>query len=267
MTRGFMIADTHAHLDMPKFDPDRREVIQRARDVGVDLIVTIAAGTPQGTSVQKSLHLAEEYDFIYAGIGVHPHDARLADEPYWDELESLAGHPKVVLWGEIGLDYYYDFSPREVQREVLRRQLRIARRRNLPVSLHCRDAWDDLMTILRQEYCGATRTGVVHSFTGTCRQALEGAALGFLISFSGIVTFKNAGSLQEAARALTPGQMLVETDCPYLAPVPHRGKRSEPAFVLDTARALARIKGIEFEAFAGKICANVQGLLGLPPRG
>lgn len=257
-----MIVDSHAHLDMPQFDSDRHDVIQRARDAGVDVIIAIGTGTPQGTSIDKTLAIAEEYDCIWVGIGVSPHDARLADDPYLEKLEAWAEHPKVVLWGEIGLDYYHDLSPRDIQREVLRRQLRIARRRNLPVALHCRDAWQDLISILREECLGAVTGGVLHSFTGTRDQAAEGAALGFLISFSGIVTFKNAIALREAAQAVAPSQMLVETDCPYLAPVPHRGKRNEPAYVLDTARALARIKGIDFELLARETSANVRRLLG-----
>ncbi len=152
-----MLIDSHAHLDMRQFDGDRAEVIQRARDAGVELIIAIGTGKPQGVSVEKTLELAEHYDFIWAGIGVSPHDARLADERYLERLEGFAGHPKVILWGEIGLDYYYDLSPREVQRHILGRQLRIARRRRLPVALHCRDAWPDLMTILREEYSGTTR--------------------------------------------------------------------------------------------------------------
>ncbi len=258
-----MIVDSHTHLDMSQFDGDRVDVIGRALDAGVDLIIAVGTGTPQGASIEKTLDLAERFDFIYAGIGVHPHDARHADEPYWEKIETLAEHPKVVLWGEIGLDYYYDLSPREVQREAFRRQLRIARRRNLPVSIHCRDAWADLMAIVRQEYAGAVPRGVLHSFTGTRDQALEGAGLGFLISFSGIVTFKNAGPVREAARAVEPGRLLVETDCPYLAPVPHRGKRCEPAFVLDTARALAQLRGMDFSDLARESSANMRSLLGM----
>ena len=261
-----MIVDSHAHLDMRQFDPDRETVIQRARDAGVDLILAIGCGTPQGSAIEKTLELTERYDFIWAGIGVSPHDARLADDPYWEQLEKWMAHPRVVLLGEIGLDYHHELSPREVQREALRRQLRMARRHNLPVSIHCRDAWADLLTILEQEYVGATRGAVLHSFTGTRDQALEGAALGFLLSFSGIVTFNNADALREVARALATTQMLVETDCPYLAPVPHRGQRNEPAFVMETVRALARIKGIDVDALARDTSDNALRLLNLPAR-
>lgn len=256
-----MFIDSHAHLDMSQFDGDRQDVIRRARDRGVDLIIAIATGQPQGASVRKTLEIAERYDFIWAGIGVSPHDARLADESYLEELEACAEHPKVVLWGEIGLDYYHDLSPREIQRDILRRQLRIARRRRLPVALHCRDAWPDLMDILREEYSGATRGGVLHSFTGTINEAVAGAELGFLISFSGIVTFKNAAAIREAARVLASDQIMVETDCPYLAPVPHRGTRCEPAFVVETGRSLAQIRHADLETLAQQTSDNALRLL------
>jgi TatD DNase family protein len=259
-----MIIDTHAHLDMPQFDGDREEVMRRARSAGVSQIVVIGTGAPQNPSTDKTLKLAARYDFLWAGIGVSPHDARLASAKFLDELETLAEHAKVVLWGEIGLDYHYDLSPRDVQRDVLRRQLRIAKRRRLPVALHCRDAWPDLMSILHEEYSDATRGAIFHSFTGTCEQAFAAAALGFLISFSGIVTFKNAGDLRAAARTLESDQILVETDCPYLAPVPHRGKRCEPAFVMDTARALAEIRGANFETFARQTSDNAHRVLQIP---
>ena len=257
-----MIADSHAHLDMPQFSSDRHEVIRRARDSGVDLIVAIGTGKPQGSSIEDTLQIAGLYDGIWAGIGISPHDERFADEPYWDRLEKWAEHPKVVLWGEIGLDYYHDLSPRVVQREVFRRQLRIARRRNLPVSIHCREAWEDTLTILRQEYAGAAAGGVLHSFTGTRDQALQGTQLGFMISFSGIVTFRNAGPLREAAREVPSGHLLVETDCPYLAPVPHRGRRNEPSYVLDTARALAGLRGVDFQVIARDTSDNLRRMLG-----
>lgn len=259
-----MLIDSHAHLDMPQFDNDRHDVIQRARDAGVEFIVAIGTGTPEGSSIEKTLELAERYEFIWAGIGVSPHDARLADERYLEKLEACAEHPKVVLWGEIGLDYYHDLSPRDAQRDVLRRQLRIAQRRGLPVALHCRDAWPDLMRILHEEYSGADRRGLFHSFTGTPEQALAGAEIGFRISFSGIATFKNAGEIREASRVLDPTRILVETDCPYLAPVPHRGKRCEPAFVMDTARILSQVRGTDLDVFSRQTSDNVRALLQIP---
>jgi len=253
-----MIIDSHAHLDMPAFDQDRPDVIRRAGDAGVDLIITIGTGTPEGNSIGKTLDIADRHECIRAAIGVSPHDARLSNDAYLERLEQSADHPKVILWGEIGLDYHYDLSPRDVQRDVFRRQLRIACRRNLPVAVHCRDAWLDLIGILRAECPDAGGKVILHSFTGTREQALEGAALGYAISFSGIVTFRNAGSLREAAAAVPLDRMLVETDSPYLAPVPHRGKRNEPAFAVDTARVLAQLKGIEYAEFARATSANAR---------
>jgi len=258
-----MLVDSHAHIEMPQFDADRSEVIQRAKDAGLGLVIAVGTGNPQDHSIERTLNLADSHEFIYAAIGVHPHDARLADAAYWKELERAVEHPKVVLWGEIGLDYYYDYSPRDVQRDAFRTQLQMARRRGIPVSIHCRDAWTDLVTILREEWSGDHPGGVLHSFTGNREQALEGVALGFLISFSGIVTFKSAETLRDAARALSPDQILIETDCPYLAPVPHRGKRNEPAFVEEVARSLAATRVTEFEEIALNTSQNLRRLIGL----
>jgi len=257
-----MIADSHAHLDMPQFDADRDEVIQRARDAGLELLLTIGTGNAEGSSIEKTLELAGRNDFIFAGIGVHPHDARLADAACWKRFQTWCEHPKVVLWGEIGLDYYYDNSPRDTQRVVFRHQLRLAGERGLPVSIHCRDAWPDLTAMVREESRGGPIRGILHSFTGTAEQAQECAAMGFLISFSGIVTFKSAGALRDAARALRLEQVLVETDSPFLAPVPHRGKRNEPALVVAVAQGLAAAMQVSFEELARQTTANLRRLLG-----
>jgi TatD DNase family protein len=176
-------------------------------------------------------------------------------------MERWAEHPKVLLRGEIGLDYYYDLRLRETQRGVFRRQLQMARRLQLPISIHCRDAWSDLIQILKQEWEGEDRGGIFHSFTGSKEQALECAAMGFLVSFSGIVTFKNAESLRDAARSLPLDKILVETDSPYLAPVPHRGKRNEPAFVVHVARSLAQTLGVEFEELVRLTTSNLLRLI------
>lgn len=261
-----MIIDSHAHLDMPQFDSDRREVIQRAQDTGVELILSIGTGNPEGFSVEKTLDLVESHGFIYAGLGIHPHDARLANNDYWERFEQWARHPKVLLWGEIGLDYYYDHSPREVQKEVFLRQLQMARHHNLPVAIHCRDAWPDMLDILRRERNDIERGGILHSFTGNRAVAEECAAMGFLISFSGIVTFNNAEALRDAARGLRLDQILVETDSPYLAPVPHRGRRNEPAFVVDVARSLAKTMGVSYEEVAYHAMRNFYRLFGWADR-
>lgn len=257
-----MILDSHAHLDMPAFDSDRKEVILRARDAGLEYIVTIATASPDGSSIERTFQLVEDFGFIYAGIGVHPHDARLADDALFRKLEDLAAHPKAVLWGEIGLDYYYDNSPREIQRGIFRTQMQMARNLKLPVTIHCRDAWPDLIKILSEEWRSANCGGILHSFTGTKEQALECATLGFLVSFSGIVTFKNAEGLRDAARALSLDQILIETDCPYLAPPPHRGQRNEPAFVVDVARSLARTKDVSYEHLSAQAVSNFRRLIG-----
>jgi TatD DNase family protein len=264
-----MIADSHAHLDMPDFEADLEEVLSRAVAAGLHQIVTIGTARPADDCVERTLRIAEKYDLVFAAIGVHPHDACVADDNYLSWLETAADHPKVVLWGEIGLDYHYDNSPREDQRRALIRQLQIARRKNLPVSIHCRDAWPDLLAILGEEWSGDHPGGILHSFTGTRQHAQAFADLGFLISFSGIVTFKKADGIREAARSLRLDQVLVETDCPWLAPVPHRGKRNEPAFVVDVARGLAGAMGFQPPEIAAATSKNLRHLLrlrgNLPP--
>ena len=257
-----MIIDSHAHLDMPQFDVDRADVISRAGDNGLDRIITVGAGNPAESSVEKTLDLVEKYPLLSAAIGVHPHDARLANDAYWEKMESWALNPKVVIWGEIGLDYYYDFSPRQTQREVFRRQLQMARRLQLPVSIHCRDAWDEMMVILRETWQGETPGGILHSFSGSPAQAAEGLALGFLLSFSGMITFKNAETIREAAKQAPLDRILLETDAPYLAPAPHRGKRNEPLFVRDVAGSLAQLKGIELDELARRTSENLVRLIG-----
>lgn len=258
-----MIVDSHAHLDMAQFDADRTDVIRRARDAGVELVLTVGTGKPGDPSVEKTLALTEDFEFIYAAVGVHPHDAGLADDAYLSRMEKWSRHPKVLLWGEIGLDYYYDHSPRRVQIEVFRKQLQLARTRRLPVSIHCRDAWPELVSILKEEWSVPNPGGILHSFTGTAAQALEGAALGFLISFSGMVTFRNAETIRESARALALERILVETDCPYLAPAPHRGKRNEPSFVVDVAAGLSSTLNVDFERLSRQTTINFRRLTGL----
>jgi TatD DNase family protein len=258
-----MLLDSHAHLDMSQFDRDREEVIQRAFDAGVQWILTIATATPDRASLQASVELVESYPSLYAGMGVHPHDAKCADDELFRTLGAWVQHPKVVLWGEIGLDFYYDLSPREVQKQVFRTQLRLARLAGLPVSIHCRDAWPELIEILREEQLAGALRGILHSFTGSPEQALECVSLGFMISFSGIVTFKNAMDLREAARIIPLSSILVETDCPYLAPAPHRGERNEPAFVADIARCLAKIRGVPLEDLSQQILQNFQNITGV----
>jgi len=258
-----MIADSHAHLDMPQFEADQDAVVARAAAAGVGLIVAIGTARPGNPSIARTMELADKHAAVYAAIGVHPHDAQFVDEGFLEELIALVCRPKVVLWGEIGLDYHYDNSPREIQRRIFRRQLQIAREVGLPVSIHCRDAWEDLYRIVREEGTPGRLSGVLHSFSGTASDAVSFAGMGFLISFSGMITFRNAARIREAAQALRLDQVLVETDCPYLAPVPHRGVRNEPAFAIDVARGLAAAMGVSYDELASATQQNLQGLLGV----
>jgi TatD DNase family protein len=256
-----MFIDSHAHLDVSQYDADRAEVIDRARGAGIDTMLEICGSDVAQGSLDIGIKLAEEYPFIYAAVGVHPHEANLYDEALEQKLIGMAGHEKVVGWGEIGLDYYYDNSPRDVQRKVFRRQLEIGRKCDLPIIIHTRDAEDDTIAILKDAPPGIS--GVIHCFTGTQNLAETAIRMGFYISFSGVLTFKTAGDLREVARNTPPDKILIETDCPYLAPVPHRGKRNEPAFVKETAAKLAEIKGESIDEIARITSSNFMRLFRL----
>ncbi|HXG67770.1 MAG TPA: TatD family hydrolase [Blastocatellia bacterium] len=242
-----MYVDSHAHIEMDRFDADREEVIQRALDAGVEIIVNVGNGDVAHDSHASAFRLAEQYPFIYTTVGVHPHEARLLDEELYARLQDLAAHPKVIAWGEVGLDYYYDNSPRDAQRAAFRKQLRMARERGFPAVIHTRDAEADTLAILREEWQGSGLPGVIHCFTGTREFAEAAVELGFLISFSGVVTFKKSDDLRETARRLPMEKILIETDSPFLAPHPHRGQRNEPAYVVETARAIAAARGLTAE--------------------
>lgn len=235
MTTRFV--DSHAHLDAEAFDADRDEVLARARDAGVTDIICI--GASEGfESNPRTLDFVRGRDRFYATVGIHPHDARVVTDEVLQRVEALARDPKVVGIGETGLDYYYDQSPRAQQREAFARFLEMAKRLDQPVVVHTRDAEEDTIDILER---GPDVRGVIHCFTGTQRLADAAVAMGFHISFSGILTFRSAGALRDVARSLPRDRVLVETDCPYLAPVPHRGKRNEPSFVVRTVQALAAL--------------------------
>ena len=242
------LIDSHCHIDGPEYDADREEVIARARDAGVNFMLNVGTGDPHSGVFERAVALAEEHSEIYAAIGVHPHDAKLFDGRAEQLLLDLVQQSKrVIAWGEIGLDYHYDHSPREVQQDVFRRQLRLARSRNLPVVIHSRTADDDTIAILREELTGYERAGVLHCFGGSLLMARAAIDLGFFISFAGNLTFKKAEDLREVARQLPLERLLVETDCPYLTPVPYRGKRNEPARVVETAGFLASLLDMELE--------------------
>ena len=253
-----MLVDSHCHIDGVQFDADRDEIVQRAREVRVAAMLNVGTGHPHSDDFRRAVAVAEKYEGVYASVGVHPHDAKLYDDRAEEHLSGLVrSSGKVVAWGEIGLDYYYDHSPRDVQREVFRRQVRTAKELDLPIIIHSRDADDETVEILTEE-CSYPefRGGIMHCFGGTAKMAAELMPLGFLISFAGNVTFKKAENLREAARVVPLDKLLVETDCPFLTPVPFRGKRNEPAYVVHTARYLAEFYGVEFEILADQTTRN-----------
>ncbi|MCW5977086.1 MAG: TatD family hydrolase [Bryobacteraceae bacterium] len=236
------LIDSHCHLDDEQFDGDREAVLERAWAAGVSDLLAI--GTGDGPpDLECGIRLAERYPSVHATVGVHPHTASKADPAAFRRLEELLAHPKVVALGEIGLDYHYDFSPRETQRAVFIEQLGMAAAARKPVIIHTREAWDDTMALLERHWRPAASAGIMHCFSGGPQQAEQAVAMGFYISFAGIVTFPKALGVQAAARQIPLDRLLVETDAPYLAPAPHRGKRNEPAFVVHTARKVAELRG------------------------
>jgi len=251
-----MIIDSHAHLDDPRFDGDREQVLERAWEAGVRSILTIGNGRGPD-DMACGIPLAEKHDWILTTVGIHPHDAAKAEDRHFQRMRELAAHPKVVAIGEAGLDYYYDNSPRSEQQQVFRRQAELAGEMGLPLVVHTRDADEDTERILKEVRPGR---GVLHCFTSGARLAKVALNLGFLISFSGIVTFPKAAMLRQVAREVPVDRVLIETDCPYLAPVPHRGKRNEPGFVIETLGLLARERAIAVEALAGQTAENFRKL-------
>ncbi len=254
-----ILADSHCHLDDARFDEDREAVIERAFSAGVGLMLAIGTGNGP-PDLEAGVRLAEKHEGIYASVGVHPHDARKADSETWRLLAELAAHPKVVAIGEIGLDYYYDNSPRERQRDVFAEQLRLARDTGKSVVIHTRDAWDDTMRLLREHSRSGELSGIMHCFTGGPKAAREALELGFCLGFGGVMTFPKASATRESAVITPRDRLLVETDAPYLAPVPHRGKRNEPAFVVETARRLAELRGEPLEEVARATTDNFRRL-------
>jgi TatD DNase family protein len=255
--RRMELVDSHTHLDFPEFDPDRAQVIERAWQEGVRLIVNI--GTDLNSS-QASIALAESYPFIYASIGLHPHDARLLDGETSQALEKLAHHPKVVAIGETGLDYYRNLSPKEAQREAFAFHLELARKLGKPLVIHSREAHQDTLNFLRDFARNPGKLsppyGIMHCFSGSLEMAKEAIALGFFISVAGPITFQNARKLPAIVKEVPIDFLLIETDCPYLAPHPHRGKRNEPAYVRFVAEAVAEIKGLSLEELGKKMLEN-----------
>jgi TatD DNase family protein len=283
-----MYVDSHCHLDGPKFAQDREQALARAREAGVEALVAIGNGSGPD-DVACGIRLAEEYGRastvdgrrekqilrfaqddnrekvrqvrIYATIGIHPHEAALAEERHFAEMEKLARDPRVIAWGEIGLDYFYD-HPREVQQKVFVRQMELARAAGLPIVIHNRpsdnsdNAWQDLFRLLREHWQSSGLGGILHCFTGTLEQARAGIEMGLMISFAGNVSYAKALTIRETAAQIPLESMLIETDSPYLAPVPHRGKRNEPAFVAETARHIGELRGISGDEVGGATTEN-----------
>ncbi len=249
------LVDSHCHLADHDFDSDRNAVIERARAAGVGYLLCVGGGESPD-EFDSAVPLASQHQWIYATAGFHPHEAAKVEERHFDRLRETLGQPKVLAVGEIGLDYHYDFSPREAQKQVLARQLDMARDAKLPVVIHCREAWADLELIFQEHGRNLSRGGILHCFTGTMEDASRFMDRGFLVSFAGNVTFKNADSLRGVARQIPLDRLLTETDSPYLAPVPHRGKRNEPAFVRDTTRMLAAFGGTSEDEFGERVVQN-----------
>ncbi len=269
------LVDSHCHIDGEQFDADREQVIENARLAGVCAMLNIGTGSPKDDSFERTDKLTKDYDFIYGSVGIHPHDAIEYDETVESRLVNLVkNNPKLIAWGEIGLDFYYDYSPRDVQEKVFRRQINVARELDLPIIIHSRDADDETVQILTEEVVGGQwsvdgkdekkfRGGIMHCFGGTPEMAKALMDIGFLISFAGNVTFKKADNLRESAKVVPLDKLLIETDCPYLTPVPFRGKRNEPAFVQHTATFLAESFGIDADILAAQTTHNFKGFFKL----
>lgn len=255
-----MLVDTHAHIASPPFQGDLDEVLQRAADAGVGAVVCVG---DQIESSRDAIALADREPSVWATAGVHPHYAHEAPKELERLLKELLAHPRVVAVGEVGLDYHYDFSPREVQQEVYRRQIRVAVECRLPLVIHSREAEEDVIRILREE--NAHRVGgVLHCFWGDRESAEKALDMGFYLGVGGPVTFKSAEALRQVLAGVPVERLLIETDSPYLAPVPYRGKRNEPAYVVESARALAQLKGLSFEELADLTTQNARRLFRLP---
>ena len=255
-TMHMMLIDTHTHLDDARYNDDREAVIARAREAGVGAFLTI--GCDLATS-QSAVALAEQYPFVYASIGVHPHEVKHVQTDWYDEFRRLAKGKRVVAYGEIGLDYHYNHSSPKEQRDRFREQIQLARELQLPVIIHTREAQEDTITILKEEKASEIG-GVFHCFSGDTWLAKDALDLGFYLSFSGILTFQNATMLRDIAKNTPLDRVLIETDCPYLTPVPYRGKRNEPAYVSHVAGQLASLHNISIDEIGGRTSENAKRL-------
>ena len=253
------LIDSHAHIDFPQFADDRDAMLQRAREAGVGTLLAIGTG-PGPEKLDAALPYAEQHNWVYTSVGVHPHDAKEVTPQHLDELARLAQHPKVIAWGEIGLDYFYDHSPRDVQAAVFRSQMELAHRAKLPIIIHCREAWDDCLSLIERHWKPTGLGGILHCFTGTIDHARRGMDMGFLISFAGNSTYPKTQNLRDVAKELPLGGILIETDAPYLAPQAYRGKRNEPAYVAEVAKSLAAVRNLPPEEIAAATADNFRRL-------
>jgi TatD DNase family protein len=249
------LIDSHAHIDFPQFAEDRDAMLERARAAGVNTILAIGTG-PGPEKLDAAFPYAEAHDWIYTSVGIHPHEAKEVTPAHLEALARLANHPKVIAWGEIGLDYFYDHSPRDVQQRVFRDQIALAHDAKLPIIIHCRDAWSDCLDILEKSWKPTGRGGILHCFTSTIEDARRGLDMGFMISFTGNLTYPKAQNIREVAKDLPLENILIETDSPYLAPQAVRGKRNEPAYVAEVAKALANVRNLGTEETAAATARN-----------
>ncbi|QPJ63069.1 MAG: YchF/TatD family DNA exonuclease [Candidatus Nitronauta litoralis] len=257
-----MIIDTHAHIDQDAFDEDRDAVVDRAREAGIKYMVNVGCDIE---SSYRSVELSEMYDFIFATAGVHPHDVKTIDNDTYLHLRDLLSHPRVIALGETGLDYFKNYSPQDQQREHFRKQIELALECKKPIIIHCRDAKEDMISILQEYYPQNmdNRSGIFHCFSGDQELADAALAMGFYLSFSGSVTFKKLEGLREVAKNVPADRLFAETDCPYLAPVPKRGKRNEPSYVEHTINLLAEIRGLKVQDVERTMELNFFDLFGI----
>jgi len=256
------LIDSHAHIDFPQFAEDRDAMLERARAAGVTTLLAVGSG-PGPEKLDAAIPFAERHDWIYATVGTHPHEAKDLTPAHLDQLAKLAQHPRVIAYGEIGLDYFYDHSPRDVQQRVFREQMELAAKAKLPIIIHCRDAWSDCLDLLEQNWRPSGLGGILHCFTSTLEDAKRGLDMGFLISFAGNSTYPKAQNLRDVAKALPLENLLIETDSPFLAPQPYRGKRNEPAYVGEVAKAIGSVRNLAAEDIALATAANFRRFFGL----
>jgi TatD DNase family protein len=271
-----MFIDSHAHLEGNRYDSDREEVLARAKQNGIEAYLAIGNGEGPSTA-DCGIRLAEKYDGkpefprIWASVGIHPHEATLANESADVQLLEWAQHPRIIAWGEIGLDYFYDHSPRDLQKSVFTQQMELAQTAKLPIIIHCRpsenseNAWDDCLTIIADQWTQTGLGGILHCFTGSVEHARRALDMGFMISFAGNITFPKAQPIRDAAQIVPLDRMLIETDSPYLAPIPNRGKRNEPSFVKEVARQIGELRGLSAEEIGALTTKNFYNFFHLEP--